>query len=68
MRLQDPVDSEATKFSPDSAVSDSDEDKKLKAKTKSPSRKGPGPPSPMVQAVCNGDDVADDQEEEDSII
>jgi hypothetical protein len=66
-----PVESDASKYSPNSALSDEDEDKdkKLKAfKTKSPSRKEPGPPLPLIWPVCNADDMVDVDEEEVSII
>jgi hypothetical protein len=59
VRLGDPVESDASKYSPNSTVSDEDEDtdKKPKAvKTKSPSRKEPGPPLPLIWPLCDGDD------------
>jgi hypothetical protein len=64
-----PVESDASKYSPNSALSDEDKDKKLKAfKTKSPSRKEPGPPLPLIWPVCDADDMVDVDEEEVSII
>jgi hypothetical protein len=66
-----PVESDASKYSPHSALSDEDEgkDKKPKAfKTKSPSRKEPGPPLPLIWPVCDADDMVDVDEEEVSII
>jgi hypothetical protein len=71
VRLGDPVESDASKYSPNSEVSDEDQDKVKKpkaVKTKSPSRKEPGLPLPLVQPVCNGDDMVDGDEEEVSII
>jgi hypothetical protein len=65
----DLVDSDRSKFSPDSAVSDEDMGKKWKvAKTESPLRKELGPPLPLIWPVYDGDDVVDVDEEEVSII
>ncbi len=66
--MGDPAETDASKYSPNSAVSDEDKDKKPKAvKTKSPSRKEPGPPLPLNWPVCDGDDMVDVDEEEVSI-
>jgi hypothetical protein len=54
VRSGDPVESDASKYSPNSEVSDEDQDSKPKAvKTKSPSQKQPA------------NDIVDDDEEED---
>jgi len=69
VHLGNPVESDASKYSPHSEASDEDQDKKPKAvKTESPSRKEPGPPLPLIWPVCNGDDMVDVNEEEVSII
>jgi hypothetical protein len=71
VHLGDPVESDASKYSPNSAVSDEAEDKDKKpkvVKTKSPLRKEPGPLLPLIRPVCNGDDMVDVNEEEVSII
>ena len=62
VRLGDIVDSDGSKFSPVSEVSDEDQDKKLKAvKTKSLSQKQP------ANDIVDGDEE-EDEEEEVSII
>jgi hypothetical protein len=58
----DPVESDASKYSPNSEVSDEDQDSKPKAvKTKSPSQKQP------ANDIVDGDEK-EDEEEEVSII
>jgi hypothetical protein len=62
VRSGDIVDSDRSKFSPDSEVSDEDQDSKLKAvRTKSPSQKQP------ANDIVDGDEE-EDEEEEVSII
>jgi hypothetical protein len=62
VRSGDIVDSDGSKFSPDSEVSDEDQERKPKAvKTKSPSQKQP------ANDIVDGDEE-EDEEEEVSII
>ncbi len=62
VRSGDPVESDASKYSPNSEVSDEDQDSEPKAiKTKSPSQKQP------ANDIVNGDEE-EDEEEEVSII
>jgi hypothetical protein len=62
VRLGDVLDSDGSKFSPDSEVSDEDQDSKPKAvKTKSPSQNQP------ANDIVDGDEE-EDEEEEVSII
>jgi hypothetical protein len=62
VRSGDPVESDASKYSPNSEVSDEDQDSKPKAvKTKSPSQKQP------ANDIVAGDEE-EDEEEEVSII
>jgi len=62
VRSGDVLDSDGSKFSPDSEVSDEDQDSKPKAvKTKSPSQKQP------ANDIVDGDEE-EDEEEEVSII
>jgi hypothetical protein len=64
VRSGDPVESDASKYSPNSEVSDEDQDKDKKpkaVKTKSPSQKQP------ANDIVNGDEE-EDEEEEVSII
>jgi hypothetical protein len=62
VRSGDPVESDASKYSPNSEVSDEDQDKKpMAVKTKSPSQKQP------ANDIVAGDEE-EDEEEEVSII